>query len=113
MLIRFTTRKVIDHDPKLDPRNPRENDLELLQELEEGDEVTFFEWPVEPLTVLGRESNENIGEYIRVKAAGDESFLYEVDGHIWHYAEADTGEANPFPVQNLKKIDLEGSSSKG
>lgn len=92
---------MIHHDPDLDPREPREGDLETFRNLEEGDEVSFFEWPVEPLTVFGREEDEQFWERVRVKAAGDESFLYEVDGHLWHYAEADVGEANPYPVQNL------------
>jgi hypothetical protein len=95
----------INHDPELEPRKPSEGDLEMYHNLEQGDEVTFFEWPVEPLTVLGREDDEQFGEHVRVKAAGDESFLYVVDGHIWHYAENDDAEANPYPVQNLVKVE--------
>lgn len=95
----------INHNPDLEPRNQSEGDLEAFQDLERGDKVTFFEWPVEPLTVLAREDDEEFGDRIRVKAAGDESFLYEVNGHLWHYTEADAGEANPFPVQNLKKVE--------
>lgn len=99
---------MIHHDPDLDPREPREGDLETFRNLEDGDEVSFFEWPVEPLTVLGREEDEQFGERVRVKAAGDESFLYEVDGYLWHYADVDEEDANPFPVQG---ITLEGSEN--
>jgi len=98
---------MINHDPELDPREPREGDLETFRNLEEGDEVTFFEWPVEPLTVLGREDNEQFGEHVRVKVAGDESFLYEVDGCLWHYADVDDQEANPFPVQGVSLVEQE------
>jgi len=92
----------ITHDPELDPREPAEGDLETFNNLAPGDQVSFFEWPVEPLTVQGREEDEEVGERVRVAAAGDESFLYEVDGTLWHYVEARAGsEENPYPVQNL------------
>ncbi|AEH35596.1 hypothetical protein [Halopiger xanaduensis] len=81
----------IVHDPSLDPREPREGDLEVFEGLEPGDSVKFFEWPVEPLTVLGWEDDENVGERLRVKAEGSESFLYRVEDHLWHYVpEEDT-----------------------
>lgn len=97
----------IDHSPEMEAREPRADDLELFQRLESGDVVTFFEWPVEPLTVIRREDDENIGERVRVKAEGDESFLYEVDGTLWHYVdeEAYSGESNPFPVQGLSQVE--------
>lgn len=97
----------IDHSPEMDAREPRGDDLELFEGLEPGDAVTFFEWPVEPLTVLRREEDANVGERIRVEAEGDESFLYEIDGTLWHYVdeEAYSGENNPFPAQGLSLVD--------
>jgi len=96
----------VDHAPELDAREPKDGDLETFENLGEGDEVTFFEWPVEPLTVVGREQDEGVGEKVRVESEGDESFLYEVDGHIWHYVpeEQYSGENNPYPVQNLRHV---------
>ncbi|GAB7093460.1 hypothetical protein JCM30237_06120 [Halolamina litorea] len=93
----------IHHNPSLDQREPRDGDLALFEGLEPGDTVSFFEWPVEPLTVLAREEDANVGERVRVKAEGSESFLYEVDGYLWHYVpeEEYAGEDNPFPVENL------------
>ena len=93
----------INHAPELEAREPRDDDLELFEALEPGDGVTFFEWPVEPLTVIQREEDENVGERIRVESEGDESFLYEVDGTLWHYVPEDTysGENNPYPVEGL------------
>lgn len=91
------------HNPSLDAREPREGDLELFEGLEQSDSVKFIEWSVEPLTVLAWEDDENVGRRLRVKAEGSESFLYRVEGHLWHYVpekEFD-GEYNPFPVQNL------------
>jgi hypothetical protein len=40
---------------------------------------------------------------VRVEAEGSESFLYQVDDHLWHYVPEDefAGENNPYPVQNL------------
>lgn len=97
----------IQHSPTLDAREPRGDDLAVFESLEPGDSVTFFEWPVEPLTVVEREADENVGERVRVEAEGEESFLYVVDGHIWHYSEAveDSEEGNPFPVQSLSIIE--------
>ncbi len=91
------------HDPKLDSREPADGDLETFESLEPGDQVSFFEWPVEPLTVLAREDDENVGERVRVEAANGESFLYETDGRLWHYVDKEQSdhEENPFPVQNL------------
>jgi len=69
--------------------------------------VKFFEWPVEPLTVLGWEDDENVAERLRVEAAGSESFLYRVEDHLWHYVpekEYDE-ENNPFPVQNFVLVE--------
>jgi hypothetical protein len=96
----------IKHSPKMEPREPSEGDIELLEELEEGDEVNFFEWAVEPLTVMGREEDENVGECVRVEAEGGESFLYVVGGRIWHYVDEEEyeGDNNPFPVQNLCRV---------
>ena len=91
----------------MEPREPRDDDLELFDALEPGDDVTFFEWPVEPLTVIQREEDENIGERIRVESEGDESFLYEVDGTLWHYVPEETysGENNPYPVEGLSPVE--------
>ncbi len=93
----------ITHEPDLDAREPAHGDIETFEDLAPGDEVSFFEWPVEALTVLEREPDENVGERVRVKAGGEESFLYEVDGELWHYVDDGQAdhEANPFPVQNL------------
>lgn len=93
--------------PELEPRQPREDDHELFEDLEPGDSVTFFEWPVEPLTVVDREDDENVGERIRVESEGEESFLYETDGTLWHYVPEETysGENNPFPVQGLSLVE--------
>lgn len=98
---------VIKHTPNLEPREPREGDLELFEDLEPDDVVTFFEWSVEPLRVIGREDDENVGERIRVEAEGGESFLYEIDGTLWHYVpeEIYSGENNPFPVQGLSLVE--------
>ena len=97
----------IVHNPSLDAREPREGDLEAFEGLEPGESVKFFEWPVEPLTVLGWEDDENVGERLRVKAEGGESFLYRVEGHLWHYVPKEEfgGENNPFPVQNLVLVE--------
>lgn len=97
----------IQHSPELEPRQPREGDLELFKALEPRDAVMFFEWPVEPLTVVGREDDESVGERVRVKSEGDESFLYEIEGNLWHYVPEDTyaGENNPFPVQDLSLVE--------
>lgn len=97
----------ISHSPELEPRQPREDDLELFEELEPGDAVTFFEWPVEPLTVIKWESDEEVGKRIRVESEGDESFLYEIDDSLWHYVpeEIYSGENNPFPVQGLSLVE--------
>jgi len=101
----------VTHSPELDARDPKEDDLETFRSLEEGDAVSFFEWPVEPLTVISREEDENVGEKIRVESEGDESFLYEVEGHLWHYVdeEKNSGPNNPFPVQSLKRVDSQKS----
>lgn len=98
----------IEHSPEYEPREPRGDDLEVFESLEVGDVVNFFEWPVEPLTVIGREEDENVGERVRVEAEGDESFLYVVDGNIWHYVDKEiySGENNPFPVQDLARVDV-------
>ncbi len=94
----------ISHSPSLDPRDPADGDVEMFRTLSSGDRISFFEWPVEPLTVLGREDDENVGERVRVEAAGEESFLYEADGALWHFTEEQPdSETNPFPVQNLVK----------
>jgi len=57
--------------------------------------------------VISREDDENVGERVRVKAEGDESFRYEVNGCIWYYVDKEKyeGENNPFPVQNLVRVD--------
>ncbi len=92
----------ITHEPNIDAREPAEGDLETFQNLSPGDEVSFFEWPVEPLTVLEREDDDTVGERVRVESLGEESFLYEVDGYLWHYVEGQPErEDNPFPVENL------------
>lgn len=97
----------ITHDPELDAREPRDGDLELFDTLEPGDEITFFEWPVEPLTVLEREPAENVGERIRVQAEGSESFLYKTNDTLWHYTpeEQYSGDNNPYPVQALTRTE--------
>jgi len=97
----------IEHSPEYEPREPRDDDIDVFESLQQGDVVSFFEWPVEPLRVLGREQDENVGERVRVRSEGDESFLYEVDGHLWHYVDEEKydGENNPFPVQNLVRVD--------
>ncbi len=97
----------VNHAPALEARDPKEGDVETFENLEGGDVVTFFEWAAEPLTVIGREEDENVGEKVRVEAHGDESFLYEVDGQLWHYVpeEKYAGENNPFPVQNLRHVE--------
>ncbi len=97
----------IEHSPKLEPRDPRGGDLQIFRNLQPGDVVSFFEWPVEPLRVVGREEDRNVGERVRVKAEGSESFLYEVDGNIWHYVDEEMhlGEDNPYPVQDLVRVD--------
>ncbi len=92
----------IIHDPELDPREPADGDIETFRNLEPGDHVSFFEWPVEPLTVRGREADDEVGERVRVEAAGEESFLYKIDGRLWHYVDNQPDrEENPYPVQNL------------
>lgn len=74
----------------------------MFRNLTSGDRISFFEWPVEALTVLGREDDENVDERVRVEAAGEESFLYEADGALWHFTdEQPNREGNSFPVQNL------------
>lgn len=97
----------ITHHPEMDPREPHNEDIELFKSLEAGDVVTFFEWPVEPLKVIRREDDDTVGERVRVEAEGDESFLYQVDGNLWHYVDEEeySGENNPFPVQDLTLID--------
>jgi hypothetical protein len=37
------------------------------------------------------------------ESEGSESFLYQVDDHLWHYVPEDefAEESNPYPVQNL------------
>jgi hypothetical protein len=57
--------------------------------------------------VIQREENENVGERIRVESERDESFLYEVDGTLWHYVPEDTysGENNPYPVEGLSLVE--------
>ncbi|WP_435075625.1 hypothetical protein [Halorubrum sp. HHNYT27] len=101
----------IEHNPTLDAREPQQGDIETFEELERGDSVKFFEWPVEPLTVIGWEEDDNVGKRVRVEAEGGESFLYQVDGHLWHYVPEDefAGENNPYPVQNL--VFLESSEA--
>jgi len=91
----------------MEAREPADNDLELFDEIESGDVVKFFEWAVEPLTVVGREDDEEVGERVRVEAEGSESFIYEVDGNLWYYTPEEDyeGENNPFPVQNLVRVD--------
>jgi len=98
----------IEHSPELEPREPRGDDLEVFDNLEPGDVVNFFEWPVEPLTVIGREEDEKVGERVRVEAEGEESFLYVVDANIWHYVDGvkNSSENNPFPVQGLSRVDV-------
>mgnify|MGYP006298930819 CR=1 FL=1 len=93
----------INHDPDLEDRKPADGDLETFENLQPGDRISFFEWPVEPLTVLERETDDNVGERVRVEAAGGESFLYETAGTLWHYVDegGTSREENPFPVQNL------------
>lgn len=92
----------ITHDPDLEAREPVDGDLKMFKSLAPGDQVSFFEWPVEPLTVLEREEDEHIGERVRVEAVGEESFLYEIDGAIWHYVDDQPNrEDNPYPVENL------------
>jgi hypothetical protein len=97
----------IDHAPTLAARELREGDLETFEKLEPGDEVKFFEWPVEPLTVLSLEEIETVGRCVRVEAEGSESFLYEFDDHLWHYApdQPSSDETNPYPVQNLVRVE--------
>lgn len=59
----------ISHSPHLDAREPADGDLETFENLTAGDRVSFFEWPVEPLTVIAREDDENVGERVRAEAA--------------------------------------------
>ena len=66
----------IEHNPTLDAREPQQGDIETFEESEPGDLVKFFEWPVEPLTVIGWEEDDNVGKRVRVEAEGGESFLY-------------------------------------
>jgi len=98
---------VIEHSPSLEPREARENDLEVFENLEPGDSVKFFEWPVEPLSVIGWEEDDNVERRVRVEAEGAESFLYQIDGRLWHYVpeEEFPGENNPYPVQNLVLVE--------
>ena len=95
----------INHDPEMEPRDPAEGDLELFRDLDSGDRVTFFEWPVEPLTVLGPVEDEAAGECVKVESKGDESYIYELDGRLWHYSEGVDAENNPYPVQNLSRVE--------
>jgi len=97
----------IDHQPSIDPREPQKDDLEVFEDLKPGDSVSFFEWPVEPLTVIEREEDDVVGERVRVEAAGSESFLYETDGYLWHYTPEKeySGDNNPFPVENLTVVE--------
>jgi len=66
----------IEHNPTLDARESQQGDIETFEELESGDSVKFFEWPVKPLTVIGWEEDDNVGKRVRVEAEGGESFLY-------------------------------------
>ena len=95
----------IDHSPEMDPREPREGDMETFHGLEVGDRVTFFEWPVEPLTILARENDPEVGKRVRAEAVEEESFLYEDDGYLWHYSGEPEAENNPYPVQNLRLVE--------
>jgi len=97
----------INHAPDMDAREPKDSDMETFEALENGDTVTFFEWPVAPLEVIGRVEDENVGDAVRVESEGDESYLYEVDGHLWHYVDEEkySGENNPYPVQSLRQVD--------
>ena len=95
----------ISHEASMDAREPADDDFETFEQLEPGDEVKFIEWAVSPLTVVAREDDEEVGELIRVEAEGSESFLYAVDGHLWHYSPEYEGENNPFPVQNLVHVE--------
>ena len=95
----------IDHSPEMDPREPREGDMETFHGLEVGDRVTFFEWPVSSLEVVGWEEDEAVGECVRVQSEGEESFMYEVDGRLWHYSPDVEAENNPFPAEGLRRTD--------
>jgi len=97
----------IEHNPTLEARQPQKNDLEVFENLEPGDSVKFFEWPVEPLTVISWEEDDNVENRVRVEAEGTESFLYRTDNCLWHYVpkEKFTGEGNPYPVQNLVLVE--------
>ncbi|MBP1986760.1 hypothetical protein [Halolamina salifodinae] len=95
----------ISHEPSMDAREPTDGDLETFRDLAEGDEVKFFEWPVSPLRVLGWEEDSEFGEVVKVESEGSKSYLYEVEGHLWHYDADGEGEANPYPVENLVLVD--------
>ena len=89
----------------MEPREPADDDLDIFYSLESGDVVNFFEWAVEPLTVLDRDEDEEVGECVRVEAEGSESFFYEVDGYLWHYSPDYDGENNPYPVRDIVRVD--------
>lgn len=86
----------------MEAREPADGDIEKFESLSEGDEVSFFEWPVEPLTVLGREEDEEFGEVVRLKVEGRDAYIYEVDGSLWNYSPEYEGDNNPYPVQSLR-----------
>ena len=58
----------IQHNPTLEAREPKQGDIETLENLEPSDSVKFFEWPVEPLTVIGREEDGNVERWVRVES---------------------------------------------
>ncbi|WP_336136719.1 hypothetical protein [Natronomonas amylolytica] len=64
----------IEHNPTLDAREPQQGDIETFEELEPGDSVKFFEWPVEPLTVIGWEEDDNSGSECELKQKATSRF---------------------------------------
>jgi len=87
----------INHAPDMDAREPKDGDLETFEALENGDTVTFFEWPVAPLEVVDRVEDENVGEAVRVESEGEESYLYEVDGHCCCIRSRGVGSTSSVP----------------
>ncbi|RDZ64042.1 hypothetical protein C5B90_13145 [Haloferax sp. Atlit-12N] len=95
----------ISHEPSMDAREPADDDFETFEQLEPGDTIKFLEWPVEALSVIGWEEDDEYGEVVRVEVNDKESFIYEVDGNLWNYSPEYEGENNPFPVQNLVHVE--------
>jgi|AntRauTorcE11897_2_1112592.scaffolds.fasta_scaffold02557_7 hypothetical protein len=94
----------IVHNPTVDPRQPSENTLRVFWNLEPGDQVRFFEWSLEALTIKQWRGGSGVGQYVVAECEGSDWALYKHDGGIWVCADLDPdGDTDDglFPVENL------------